>query len=322
MSEDPKKTVMSEDPIQTTSEEQDPERGCGTKANDACYAEGGGFSAQGTLRPWTWLLGDGLVDNIYLKVPPRQIVVINPVATITLRSLIGSAWPFEIPEKQQALFNRLSEATKNVGVADHVGTKYYSPFSFATECIDLGPSRRISKDMAKELAEVVWKHGPIPMLFTHSRMPVFRHEENRARAFSLVKECYENDDEENWDQFDYLEPTWLHKNWGMYGENWAGHQHRTLPILTTLSIMDRAWKKVSDSESWNRFKMFFTNKDYVQFIEQPFGMSWLCKVSYTLDENGQADPEMVDVPGLNIIDLKAVEEGKNEQVESAPLGAD
>lgn len=314
---------MSEDPNQAMVEEQDPnpERGCGTKANDACYAEGGEFSAQGTLMPWTWLLGDGLTENIYLEVPPRQIVTINPVATITLRSLIGGAWPFEIPEKQRALFNRLSEATKNVGVADHVGTKYYSPFSFATECIDLGPSRRISKDMAKELAEAIWEHGPIPMLFTHSRMPVFRHEENRVRAMNLVKECYEKE-WDNWDQFNYIEPTWLHENWGMYGDNWLGQQHYILPILTTISIMDQAWRKVSDSESWKRFKMFFTNKDYVQFIEQPFGMSWLCKVSYTLDENGQADPEMVDVPGLNIIDLEAYKEldeileEANEQVES------
>jgi len=311
MSEEPKRTVMSEDPIQTMSEMADPnpERGCGTKVNDACYAEGE-MSLHGMLARWTWLLGDGLTENIYLKVPPRQIVMINPVATIAFRSIIGHEWPFEIHEDAQPLYNRLSEASKNVGVADHVGTKYYSPFSFATECIDLGPSRRISKDMAKELAEIVWKNGPIPMLFTHSRMPVFRHEENRMRAINLVKECYE-DEEDKWDRFDYLEPTWLHKNWGMYGENWAGHTHCILPILTTLSIMDQAWKKVSDSEAWNRFKMFFTNKDYVQFIEQPFGMSWLCKVSYTLDENGQADPEMVDVPGLNIIDLEAVEEGKN-----------
>lgn len=302
-----------------------PKRGCGTKDNDACYAEGSEFSADGMLQPWVWLLGDGINENLYLEVPPRQVIMINPVATITLQSLIGLEWPYEIPEELQPLYERLNQATKSLGIADHVGATAYSAFSFAAEVLDYGPSRRISKDMARELAEIVFNSGPIPMLFTHNRMPVFRHAEDRLNARMLIEDCM---DKLDWNRHDYLKPTWLHDNWGMYRNNWVGNEHYMLPILTGLSIIDHGWKEVKNSKPWQRLKDFLGNADHVRFMEQPFGMSWLCKITYTLDENGQADPEMLDVPGINILDLDAIEEldetleEANEQVESAPLGAD
>jgi hypothetical protein len=298
-----------------------PKRGCGKKTNDACYAEGGEFSLDGMLLPWVWLLGDGVRDNIYMKIPPRQVVLVNPIATLTLRDLIGDGWPFEIPQEQESLFENLTKGIKKSrGLADHVGTRYYTPYSFARECEEHGPSRRVSKDMAKELAEIIFQEGPIPMLFTHGLMPVFRHEEDRVHALTLVEECYQAD--LNWKAFDYVLPTWMDERWGMYGGCWGGGAHYLVPVLTTLSLMQSKWSEIKDVEAWQRFRKFFENSKHVRFVEQPFGMSWLCQISYTLDEDGKADPEMLDVPGLNIIDLDAVEEEQDEQTESAPLGAD
>ncbi len=309
------------------TEHPNPKRGCGTKATDACYAEGGEMSPDGLLQRWSWVLGDGVNENLYLEIPPRQVIMINPVATLTLGALIGNDWPYEIPEHLQEVFNHLALSTRDSGIADHVGAKFYTPLSFAKEILDYGPSRRISKDMAKELATIIFTEGPIPMLFTHNRVPTFRHEEDRVRALMLVRECYEQQFDTtglNWDDFDYTGATWLNPKWGMYRGQWTGQNHYMLPIFTTLHIMDTMWNQVMKYEEWRRFKDFFSDTNHVAFLEQPFGMSWLVKVTYTLDGEGLADPDMVDVPGINIINLDEIEEHEetDEQVTSAPLGAD
>jgi len=303
--------------------EQNPKRGCGTKKYDACYAEADIFSEDGMLQPWTWLLGDGIKDNMYIQVPPRQVILINPVATITLKSLIGKDWPFEIPEESEPLYKRLSYVTKATGIADHVGDKFYSAFSFMAETLEYGPSRRISKDMAKELATIIWNEGPIPMLFTHNRIPVLRHEEDRVRLMSLVSDCFE-EGKIDWEKSNWLIPTWWHKDWGMYRDNWVGNSHYLIPVLGCVDIIEKSWKTVRNEEPWQRLKDFMRDTEHIAFTEQPFGLSWLCKVTYTLDVDGLADATMLDVPGLNIINLDELEEQEvdNAKTESAPLGAD
>ena len=67
---------------------ENPERGCGTKTAGATYAEGPEKSAGGMLNPWSYLLSDGYLDFMPISVPPRQMVIINPAATIYSRELV------------------------------------------------------------------------------------------------------------------------------------------------------------------------------------------------------------------------------------------
>ena len=53
--------------------------------------------------------------------------------------------------------------------------------------------------------------------------------------------------------------------------------------------------------NYDAAKEFFKN---VSFVEQPFGLSWLTKVTYTLpDDVLETQDSIFDIPGINILDL-------------------
>lgn len=279
-----------------------PPRKCGTKKHDSFYAEGGELEIGGALRIWTWLLGNGMEDNVFLEVPARQVVAIDPVLTVFFKSFM---YPTDakivIPEELEELYDRLNLAMKSPGVADHVGANYYTAHNFASEVRTLGPSRRIPKKTARYLAEIISIMGPIPMLFTHSKIPVFKdiHQLNEAiNIFHEVTNHYLYDTTLFW------EPTWMADDWGMYArrDQMPGDDHFMLPILSMIDDIDSG---IIEDE---RIEDFFKSLDYV---EQTLGLSWLTKVTYTLpkDDNPLAyDDDIYEIPGLNILDLDAVRE--------------
>ena len=261
-----------------------PERGCGTKKGDSCYGEGPGSREGGTLRPWTWLLGDGHTDFIAVKVPARIMIEINPAATIITRGIERS--PHPVLQEIDAYHDML-ERTKRVGMADHVGADNYSPYSFVREVRLYGPSRRFPKSLAKVVAQKIWDNGPIPIMFTHNRMPVFDDHRHLERAVDILDACEGIDidlDALRW------APTWEDPGWSQYTNTRSnGGDHILIPILRVIDAVENKWPLYQDSEAYSVAKNFFES---VRFTEQAFGLAWLGKVTYTMPSEGELDESM------------------------------
>ncbi len=280
----------------------DPPRGCGGKEEDACYLETGEFDPNGGLNSWTWLLGDGFERTIAFskeQVPPRQVVGIDPVMTILFETYIAADGPsIPIPKAKLARYEHLRVATKSPGVADHVGDQFYSAWGFYRECMQFGPSRRVTKQVAKVMSEIINTVGPIPMVFSHPKIPIFRDNIEWVKAAEHVTNVLGTDFE-----FNYLFPTWTHDNWGMYArrDQWIGKSHFMLPFLQVIHKLKDDWQELKDIEEWKEARKFFNG---LRYAKQTFGCAWLCKVSYTLPGSAEPDEEMMELPGINVIDLK------------------
>ena len=295
------------------SENANPERGCGTKTAGGTYAEGPEGSASGVLRKWAWLLGDGYKRLLPITVSPRQMIVINPAATIYSGSLVKSVLP-GFGDSEEAAYQRLLKKTKNQGVADHVGEKYYSVYSFAEETRIHGPSRRIPKSLAERLLEILWRRGSVPMLFTHNRMPVFDSRAHLETALEHAHICLGLDpaigsipvELYDWD------PTWQNDEWSQYVEGATdGRRHVLIPILRLIDQLDNDWRRKKKYEPYRDAKEFFAG---IRFVEQSFGLSWLAKITHCADEDGNYDEDFLKMREehggvmVNLIDLNELEE--------------
>jgi len=137
-------------------------RGCGTLKERACYAVGTPGDI-GKFKSWYWLSGSLFPceeEMIWCEVPARTQVVINPIATLKYGQLWEAHWA-----SPTSVLDGLVSFGRN-GIADHVG-RQYTPFGFAFECFERGPSRRISPEIAKKLAGCV----PFPIFFSHKDIP-------------------------------------------------------------------------------------------------------------------------------------------------------
>ena len=281
----------------TFMNDPNPSRKCGSKKHDAFYAEGGDFSEDGALNTWTWLLGDGLENSIFLKVPARQVVAIDPVLTVFFKSFMyPTNADVVIPGELEERYERLNLAMKSPGVADHVGANNYTAHNFYVETSLYGPSRRIPQKTAKYLAEIISLMGPIPMLFTHSKIPVFRDKIEMISALQVIQ-----DDFMEISQSAYWLPSWEYEQWGMYARRgqWPGHDHVLIPILAFIDKLEDGL--IEDDKAKDFFKS-------LTYTEQTLGLSWLTKITYTLPEAGELGEDILGIPGLNIIDLDAYQE--------------
>jgi hypothetical protein len=206
-----------------------PARGCGSKQPDSYYLEGEEpGSDSGMFWSWTWFLGDGIEDFLIEKIPPRSVILANPAATIIEKSLVRGDYPYQPPEDKLGFYSMLASVqTADMSSADHVGKNNYTAWSFANEVNRLGPSRKVTKKMAKVFAEIFQKRGPFPMLFSHSQVPVFQNEEQRNTAVRLANQSFNylpvlwslEDDlkmRSNSRLCEWLSPCWEHPNWGQY----------------------------------------------------------------------------------------------------------
>ena len=299
-----------------------PSRACGTKKEDGCYGEGPEAMDGGVLRIWTWVLGDGINNVIPLNIPPLIMVVCNPAATLAARELVKTRTPVfvkikahgRLPFDPDVVYGKLLAKTKNMGVVDHVGKDNYSAYSFAKETIWHGPSRKIPPQLGRELADIIWRYGPIPMLFTHDRMPVFDSHDHLERCVDIVADCYENTSPIDPDNMAWI-PTWEEDDWSQYvTTSNDGSTHILVPILAALHEIERNWPAHQEDEKYIVAREFFKT---VRMMEQPFGLSWLAKVTYTADEEGQYNEsarQQMDVYGdrvinfLDLADLKVKED--------------
>lgn len=283
-----------------------PGRGCGTKKENAWYLEGSLFSADGPLWAWTWLLGDGVENLFFLGFPPRGMELINPAATIALREKVLDKPEFHpFGDREREEYNRMRQATRTLGLGDHVGKQHYTPYSFANEVSHYGPSRRVPEKIAIALNETMRERGAIPIIFTHSEMPIFDTYEKAEEARDIIEALYP--DVVNWNDLNY-EPTWIHADFGQYAEReqYTGSDHWLTRVLRAMNDLKNGY--LEGSQAALDARSFFAT---LRYREQALGMSWITGVTYTLpkgDKFTAAAEAAAKAPGVNILDLDTAPE--------------
>lgn len=233
----------------------DPDRGCGNLREGGCYLRGGDFSEDGTLEPWTWALGEHIIGgkNLNISAPPRSMTLVRLPETLHKRSL----WTGLLAgEKLPAPLAHLPAFS----LIDHVGSSYYTPWSFYQETEEHGPSRRVPEDFAATIA----RYTPLPILFTHSWLPVV----DKAIRKQLCA----------WGEVPaiaHFTPTYLHPDWGIRADSaYQGDEHWIINVLRRMA-MD------GDNRAVHLSKIMppeLVNDTLIS--EQAFGISWIVRVLY------------------------------------------
>jgi hypothetical protein len=281
-------------------------RGCGSRQEDAYYLESDQPGEGGSIWAWVWLLGDP--ENLpLLDVPARLILPRNIGATIMLAEHIDLSPKFFPDDSERALYNQICASTRDVGLVDHVGKSFYTAYSFAEEVNRMGPSRRTTKETALMVRQMIALYGPIPILFTHSRVPVFHDDAHIEEFIALISACFlEEDDVPDWSTV-ARRPLWLDPDWGLYKKHLDqhnGHNHIGRYILEAVDIVEGGLSaERAERPEWIAVAEFV--RDLV-CAEQMFGLSYLHKVTYTLPaENKEAAgaKARAEIPGISIVDL-------------------
>jgi hypothetical protein len=264
-----------------------PRRGCGTMKEGGFYGRGD-ISPNGTLNAWTWALGSHLLGalNYAVTVPARQMGVCNLPATLYTGRLVNGASglaPLDLPESIKAL---------PIGaVIDHIGSAHYTPWQFAQEVRALGPSRRIPENVAKVIA----KHTPIPIVFTHSHMPLVPDDEKIAGPLK---------DWANVPDDAFYGPTPFMEGWGLNHGDKKGEEHWIIPILRALDLLG-----VTGENSLLKSGLGGDVTAQLLMTEQIIGISWITRCVYIAPE-GETDERLseIEAAGIEPVRLEEAED--------------
>lgn len=238
-------------------------RGCGHLVPGGYYLSSVGCdSRMGSLQAVTFPFGDSLKDIVFCKgvVPSRGMLLIDPAATFTLQSITTPTKLLALQGDEADLYHSLRERVLEVGLIDHVGRRHYTSAEFTSELYDRMPNRRVHPDVARKIAPML----PLPVIFTHSQIPVFRSSDERGQALSLYQEYAELGDV-------FIDTNWMRPEWGLFAHHDDGRDHFMIPILALLDKLTRDWQQLAHSPWWRKVKEFF---DSLQYAEQPFAISW------------------------------------------------
>jgi len=258
-----------------------PPRGCGRAKEGGFYARGD-VGPGGTLSAWSWVLGEHLIGkfNYTISVPARQMQMIHLPATLITGKMMTT--PVDLSD-----FPHLRNLPP-ICLLDHVGSAFYTPYSFYSECVQHGPSRRIPENIAKVLAG----HTPIPIMFTHDWLPVVDHE----RIDALLAWSQNKRDRLSFD------PTPLDADWGITVEsNYRGRDHWIIPII-------RQMHEASNGEQCHLTKIMppeLVNDTLI--AEQVYGISWITSVVYVA-KDGDTDEQLEAMMSLGIEPVRPSEE--------------
>lgn len=249
-----------------------PERGCGQLKEGGCYARGD-MSPGGALKAWSWVLGEHIIngDNLTVTVPPRQMQIIKLPETLATRRIVLATdeLTIEFPRYEDDPLANLPK----LALLDHVGSSYYTPFSFFSEVLREGTSRRIPQHVAKQIAPLC----PIPILFSHSWLPLMDK--------TIVEDVIEwsNPSRDLHTTLQY-EPTFEQTGWGIYRDKGIGKDHWIIP---TLEAMNRIADGKSDVHLTKIFPSIIAENTLI--TEQIFGISWITRAVYIT--TGDETPE-------------------------------
>lgn len=236
-------------------------RGCGTLKEGKCYLQGRSGPG-GTLKAWVWLLGtqlSGSAWNWLTDVPPRMMQTVDfQFSLADCRTIFPNHGLdfYEVvarrPMPDQARMNLVH--LPRYGLLDHVGSVHYTPASFARECAARGPSRAVPRSMAANVAKLLKHFAALPIIFTHSDVPLV----NPDAHHDLIQDlCFAPGEAQ-------LNPTWWYKGWGLHKGKQAGKDHWAVDLMDVLDRKELPADYGAD----------------IVFAEQVFGVSWITSSVY------------------------------------------
>jgi hypothetical protein len=228
------------------------------------------------------LLGSHLLDerttrNIICSVPPRGQDEINPIETLIRRT----PWhPLlaKTPQEEISLYVNNIRSLGTFGLIDHVGSNHYTPFSFATELQQMGPSRRLTPALAQYLAPKT----PFPIFFTHSDMPFFADMTALEEVWPSF--CTEDDGYVIPCVQNYIGPTWMRWHWTpvlMQGSAYddRGDSHYMTRVL-----------RICDEEAEKAVRL--------ERYESVFCGSWITTIRYVCRDGEDRPPPVLEEAGV------------------------
>jgi hypothetical protein len=250
-----------------------PERGCGQLKDKGFYARGD-IGVNGLLKTWAWALGEMLIGgrNLTVSAPARGMQIINLPMTLAEGRIYQEKTDYKARFSGDPLVR-----VPAMAILDHVGSNHYTPSAFAAETAAFGPSRRIPRDIAKIIAS----HTPIPIVFTHSWMPVV--DGNYLTPLMV----WAGADEATREWYTYA-PTFEGKSWGLYSGDQNGGTHWGRGVLQKLHEAGKGKEEFL-------FKLMPQElAENVLTVEQIFGISWITRCVYIADGT-ESDAELGDL---------------------------
>ena len=274
--------------------EANPPRACGRKKSGAYYLETPGMGEGGVLRPWTWVLGDGLQDIIEVEAPARGVMVIDLPCLMDGQG-ISHPLPFSADDGRSEFQLSTHGKFGTAALIDHIGTNNYSAYSFYDEARQHGVSRRVTFNDAMVASDHVMRKSVLPIVFTHSNVPVFGNKLERDLALVMALECYP-------DGYMYnilnMDATWRNPSFGSSnraGSDYCGQDHYLIPILWMVDDI-----RFGRGRAHDRAIQFFKKLNY---SEQPIGLTWIGHVTHTQYDDGTVDPKVTQMPVVRTLDL-------------------
>lgn len=250
---------------------QDEPRGCGSLVPGGYYLSAVDCTtAMGSLQAVTFPFGDGMDNVVHCagSVPIRGMLLINPAATFAAQEVVRA----EAPVTPADLYQKLTDQVLPQGLIDHVGSRHYTACGFAQELFERMPNRRVHPDLARNLAGKL----PLPVVFTHSEIPLFRSPSEIAQALGYCEQFMSGDRDF------HFGANWLREGWGVFANQDDGRDHFMLPICGMLDKLRRDWQHLHTIPWWRDVKAFF---DGLQYEEQPFAISWFIRAIRIVDED-------------------------------------
>lgn len=276
-----------------------PQRGCGYK-HRGYYIEGGPLVAGGGLEPVTLCTGD-LLDGgeaILCRIPPRKSLQFFVWDTFRFGSVEYLGTDEMTPVGRKHIDEIVRKGTKFVGIIDHVGSKHYSPISFIKELKELGPSRRVSRDMALLVRQLMEAGvGPVPIFFSHSQVPLFKSVRAYHKALMMAQELFSIVP----DRKLHTAAAYEREGWGMNRRMWGGISEVHPAASYYLLELDAACR--TTDERFTKARDFL--RKHVVYAEQLFCCSWISQVSFATDDG--TVPAAAN--GLTILDLREQDNG-------------
>jgi len=262
----------------------DIERRCGHLEPGAYYLSSAGmFSKNAGFHAVTYPFGNGIDENIDCTgVPMRGVATASIAASFTLGQITKQHM---IPKYMQRggneLFQSLKKRVGDWGIVDHVGSVHYKwPNHFTDELFMYGPNRNIPANVVREVA----KYLPVPVLFTHSRVPVFRDTGQR----DALMDCYAQKSDCFVRQAWHFGPNWERPSWGALRDYDRGDDHFMIPAIALLERWDRERAKLEGDPVWDEVGRIAAS---IMYEEQPFAISWFFRAIKIVDEKNPISSE-------------------------------
>jgi hypothetical protein len=243
-----------------------PPRGCGRKVRGGSYLESGETSPDGELARLTWVLGthrasaeqDVMLYTDADAVSRRGMQFFNPAATLAEGYVVHAENYQPTSRDARDLYDRYLGIVGALGLIDYVGDSSYDPWQFATEVMQYGASRRVTRPFMLRVAPML----PLPVFFAHRGLPYFDDAATILLAENAAWRTLDIDPRNTTDM-----PTWYWTEWGMRAEGRSGDNHFMVPVLKALHTDETS---MTESAAFER-------ADYVEAV---FCASWLTRGVY------------------------------------------